>query len=146
MPVHSETRYSPFLPEQLYHLVADIAAYPLFLPWCAKAEMIEKTEQECIADLTIRFKLFQERYRSKVIFLEQEKRIKVTMMEGPFYHLTNEWWFEAVDSPKGRTLIHFDIDFKFRSRVLEMMIGGMFEKAMSRLSQAFEARARALYK
>ncbi|NBR33751.1 MAG: type II toxin-antitoxin system RatA family toxin, partial [Rhodobacteraceae bacterium] len=34
MPTHSETRSLPYSAQQMYDLVADVASYPKFLPWC----------------------------------------------------------------------------------------------------------------
>ena len=55
MPRHSETRFLPFTPDQLFDLVADVDKYPQFLPWCVAARIRSRTERELVADLTIGF-------------------------------------------------------------------------------------------
>ena len=80
MPVHSETRDLPYSAAQMYDLVADVAKYPEFLPWCAAAR-IRKTyaqaaQQVVEADLVISFKVFRERFGSRVTLDAQARRIE----------------------------------------------------------------------
>ena len=70
MPTHSETRVLPYTADQMYALVADVASYPQFLPWTAAAR-IRSTEDKgdhtiMLADLVISFKVFREKFGSKV--------------------------------------------------------------------------------
>lgn len=63
MPVHSETRKLPYSAEQMYDLVADISAYPQFLPWCSAARIrlrATEGERETVeADLVVSLKFFE---------------------------------------------------------------------------------------
>jgi len=67
----------------------------------------------------------------------------VTMVKGPFAYLTNEW--EFVGQPEGGTCIELDLDFQFKSRLLESIIGGVFQRATLKMAAAFKERAEALY-
>lgn len=141
MPAHTEQQALPYTPEQMFGLVADVERYPEFLPWCRAARILESKEGECLAELVISFKHLTERYTSRVVFTPPAA-IDVTMIEGPFDRLVNQWKF----TPQGQgTRVDFFLDFKFRSRLLEKMIGSVFEKATSRMIQAFQQRAEALY-
>ena len=71
-----------------------------------------------------------------------EGAIDVEMIEGPFEHLINRWRFTPAG---GATEVDFFLDFKFRSRLLEMMIGGLFARATDKMIDAFKSRAEALY-
>lgn len=141
MPRHSESREVPYRPEQIYDLVADVARYPEFLPWCVGARVRTRTETEMVADLTIGFGPFRESFTSRVA-LERPERIGVRYENGPFKYLTNQWRFEP--QPSG-CQVHFDVDFEFRSRLLQMAIGAVFHEAVRRMVAAFVTRARVVY-
>ncbi|MEL6128239.1 MAG: SRPBCC family protein, partial [Pseudomonadota bacterium] len=72
MPTHSEKRTVPYTPEQMFDLIADIKAYPEFLPWCSAARERKRTPlpdhsgEILDADLVISFKVFRERFGSRV--------------------------------------------------------------------------------
>ena len=91
MPVHSETRKLPYSADQMYDLVADISAYPQFLPWCSAARIRSRTTQgECEtveADLVISFKVFRESFASRVELWNMAKKIDTQYLEGPFKHM-----------------------------------------------------------
>ncbi len=141
MPSHREQQFLPYAPKQLFDLVADIERYPEFLPWCRAARILERKEGECLAELVISFKHMSEKYTSRVVFTPHSA-IDVAMVRGPFSHLVNQWKFTAE---KGGTCVDFFLDFKFRSRLLEKMIGSVFEKATDHMIDAFRRRADALY-
>ena len=94
------------------------------------------------ADLVVRFKVFQERFVSKVT-LHPTSQIDVEYINGPFRYLNNHWRF--IETDKGGCTIDFYVDFEFRSKVLQKLIGLLFNEAVSRMVGAFEARARQLY-
>lgn len=142
MPTHAEKRVVPYTPEQMFDLVAQIDRYPEFLPWCVAARIRSRQGNELVADLVIGFKMFRERYTSRVT-LERPRRIHVSYLEGPLKHLTNHWVFEP--HPSGGTEIDFYVDFEFHSKVLQTLIGTLFHEAMRRIVAAFEQRARRLY-
>ncbi|UPH70645.1 type II toxin-antitoxin system RatA family toxin [Abyssibius alkaniclasticus] len=146
MTTHSETRKMPYSAAQMYALVADVARYPEFLPWCAGARIRATTRIDAIvvmeADLVISFKLFREKFGSRVTLDEAGQKILVEYLDGPFKYLRNSWAFRDVE---GGCEIDFFVDFEFKSRVLQTLIGVVFTEAMHRIVRAFEARARALY-
>jgi coenzyme Q-binding protein COQ10 len=141
MPTHAEKKVLPYTPEQLYRLVADIERYPEFLPWAVAARIRRRQGNVLWADLIIGFKMIREKFTSKVT-LHEPGRIDVEYAEGPFQHLNNHWRFEP--HPEG-CLIDFYVDFEFRSKVLQALIGALFGEAVRRMVAAFEARAHELY-
>ncbi len=147
MPSHKEIRHSPHTIQELYALVVDIERYPEFLPWVAASRILQREGEEITADLVVRFNAFTETFTSKVIAppVEEGKmaRVDVALVEGPFHHLENHWEFHPT--PEGGTEIHFFIDFTFRTRIFESMVGFLFEKALKKMVSAFEERANALY-
>ena len=147
MPSHSETKTLPYSAAQMYDLVADVAAYPQFLPWTAAARIRSRKptpEGEVLeADLVISFKVFRERFGSRVTLNPTARQIDTEYIDGPFKHLTSTWKFR--DMPDGGCEVAFSVDFEFRNRVLAGVIGVVFHEAMQRVVKAFETRAAALY-
>jgi coenzyme Q-binding protein COQ10 len=91
----------------------------------------------------ISFKVFRERFGSRVTLRPEARRIDVEYLEGPFRYLVNHWSFE----PRGENAceVSFFVDFEFRSAMLQKLIGLVFHEAMLRIVRAFERRAEALY-
>ena len=141
MPRHSETRFLPYSPEQLFDLVADVARYDEFLPWVVAVRVRSSSDIETVADLVVGFNAFKERFTSKVV-KDKPDRIVVDYVEGPLKYLHNEWRF--VPAPGG-TDVGFSVDFAFKSRIFEALAGQMFDRALRRMISAFEQRAAALY-
>jgi coenzyme Q-binding protein COQ10 len=146
MPSHSETRTLPYTAQQMYDLVADVARYPEFLPWTAAARIrsrkAEGDHEVMLADLVVSFKVFRERFGSRVTLWPERKRIDTEYIEGPFKHLHSRWEFRDVD---GGSEVHFEVDFEFRNIILQKAAGLFFFEAMQRIVRAFEARAHQLY-
>ena len=142
MPRHSETKLLPYTPDQLFDLVADIARYDEFLPWVVAVRIRSSSDTETVADLVVGFNAFKERFTSRVK-KERPERICVDYIEGPLKYLHNEWRFEPARD--GGTEVQFSVDFAFRSRIFEALAGQMFDRALRRMTGAFEARAAALY-
>ena len=142
MPTHAEKRILPYTQDQLYTMVADVERYPDFLPWCVAARIRRREGLVFFADLVIGFKMVRERFTSKVT-LTPGQRVDVTYTEGPFHYLNNHWVFNP--QPDGSTEIDFYVDFEFRSKLLQTLIGTLFNEAVRLMVAAFERRARQLY-
>ena len=126
MPTHAERKILRYTPEQLFDMVADVRRYPEFLPWCVGARVISRKDDELIADLTIGFKMFRETFRSSVT-LERPHHVHVRYLTGPFRYLNNHWRFRP--HPQGNetwTEVDFFVDFEFKSRLLQAVIGTVF--------------------
>lgn len=147
MPRHDETRVLPYAAQQMYDLVADVARYPEFLPWTAAARIRTRRPiaggEVLEADLVISFKVFRERFGSRVTLYPAEGRIETEYLDGPFRHLKSTWGFR--DLPEGGCEVRFFVDFEFRNAILQRLIGIVFHDAMLRVVRAFERRAAALY-
>ena len=141
MPRHSETKHIPYTPEQLFDLVADVGSYDQFLPWVVAVRVRSASETETVADLVVGFNAFKERFTSRVE-KDRPKRICVDYVDGPLKYLHNEWKFEPAN---GGTNLHFSVDFAFKSRLFETLAGAMFDRALRRMTTAFEQRAATLY-
>ena len=147
MPAHSETRTLPFTAYQMYALVGDVARYPEFIPWTAAARIRSVTDQgdhrEMLADLVVGFKMFRERFGSRVVLWDEKKKIDTEYIDGPFKHMISHWQFRDLD--EGVCEVAFDVDFEFKNKLLQGAAGMFFTEAMTRIVRAFETRAEALY-
>jgi coenzyme Q-binding protein COQ10 len=142
MTKHAEKRTLPYMPAQLFDLVAGVDKYTEFLPWC-KASRINKREGKVFyADLVIGYKVIQETFSSKVT-LDRPKHIHVEYLAGPMKHLSNHWKF--IDNKDGTTTIDFFVEFEFKNPLLRKLMGVFFNEIVRRMVSAFEARAIQLY-
>lgn len=143
---YTETRVLPYTPQQLFALVVDIERYPQFLPWCRAARVVSRQKDSFLGELIISFSHLTERYTSRVTPTapvgNNEGRIEVALVDGPFKYLNNHWRF--VPHAQGCE-IHLDLDFAFKSTLLDTLIGSMFGRACEKMIGAFTARADALY-
>lgn len=142
MPTHAEQKVLPYSPQQMYGLVADVERYPEFLPWCLASRIRRREGNVLYADLVIGFKMVRERFTSRVELNEPRCRIDVQYTEGPFHYLNNHWIF--LPHEQG-TCVDFYVDFEFRSKMLQKIMGVLFNEAVRRMVQAFETRAHQLY-
>ena len=131
----------------MFALVSDVQAYPEFVPLCTSM-VIESRESDAgrdivIARMTVAYIIISESFTSRIVLDRNQNTIDVRAIDGPFAHLQNSWRFEPAEA--GRSRIHFDIDYKFRSKPLGIIIGGLFERAFGRFAAAFEQRADAVY-
>ena len=141
MPTHAEKKLLPYSQTQLFDLVSDIERYPEFLPWCVGARIRERKDDEILGDLLIGYKMVRERFTSRVV-LHRPDHIDVSYSEGPFKYLTNHWYF--IEQEEG-CLIDFYVDFEFHSRMLQKLIGTVFDRAVRIMVQSFEERAEEIY-
>jgi coenzyme Q-binding protein COQ10 len=131
----------------MFALVADIARYPEFLPWCAKAKILNRQEDGgtivLVAELGVSFASLREHYTSRVTIDANASTIAAKHINGPFDHLDTLWRF----TPKGEgaCVVECTVDFSFRNKPLQAVMGLVFGTAVSRMAGAFETRARALY-
>jgi coenzyme Q-binding protein COQ10 len=146
VPRHTETRQLPYQPAQMYALVADVARYPEFLPWCSAARVRSRSDAGdhhlLEADLVISFKVFREKFVTLVRLWPDQNRIEVDYLDGPFKYLKSEWRFTPTETG---CQVEFWVDFEFRNRILQGVIGLVFNEAMQRIVRAFETRAAQLY-
>lgn len=146
MPRFQSRRLVPFSPQEMYRVVADIERYPEFLPLC-ESLVIRGREKSgphdvLIATMGVGYKSVRESFTSRVTLKPGEPAILVEYLDGPFHHLENRWRFVPVSNGSE---IDFFIDYEFRSRMLAVLMGSLFDSAFRRFSEAFDTRARAIY-
>lgn len=147
MPKHHETRKLPYSAQQMFDLVADVETYPEFIPWISAARIIDRRDTDegevLKVDLVISFKVFRERFGSRVTLDPEAMRIDTAYLEGPFRHMNSTWHFRERE--EGGSEVDFHVDFEFKSRILGAAARTFFQDAMQRIVRAFERRAAELY-
>lgn len=148
MPSHFETRTLSYTPVQMFDLVADVGHYKDFVPWCV-ASRISKWDGSNVfyADLVIGYKMFRERFSSKVMLQRpvpgQVGRIHIEYLEGPLKHLKNQWLFH--EEQDGKCRIEFSVEFEFKNLFFQSLVNLFFNEVVKRMVGAFETRAKTLY-
>jgi coenzyme Q-binding protein COQ10 len=148
MPEFSTTRRVRHSAADMFDLVADVERYPEFVPLCSRLRIKSRSEKSegievIVADMTVAFKLLRETFKSRVTLDRPSLQILVEYLEGPFSKMENRWEFHAA----GEKLcdVKFFITYEFRSRMLGMLMGAMFDAAFRRFADAFERRADVIY-
>lgn len=149
MPRFSNRRRVRHSAEQMFDLVADVERYPEFVPMCQALKVKSRRPQPdgtevVVADMTVSFKLVRETFTSRVTLDRANLKILVEYLRGPFSHLENRWTFTAQG--EDACDVEFFITYEFRSRMLAMLMGAMFDAAFQRFAAAFERRADAVYR
>ena len=148
MPQFANKRRVRHSAEKMFDLVADVERYPEFVPLCQSLKVKQRTPlpdggEVIVADMTVAYKLIRETFTSRVTLDRANLRILVEYLRGPFSKLENRWTFEARSDDACD--VGFFIAYEFRSRMLAVLMGAMFDAAFQRFAVAFEKRADAVY-
>ena len=152
MPRFSNKRRVLHTADQMFDLVADVERYPEFVPLCHALKVRQRNAKPdglevIVADMTVSFKLVKETFTSRVTLDRAGRKIHVEYVNGPFSALENRWTFEPKGENEGEQAcdVGFFIAYEFKSRMLAMLMGTMFDAAFARFSAAFEKRADVVY-
>ncbi|MDX2155966.1 MAG: type II toxin-antitoxin system RatA family toxin [Hyphomicrobiaceae bacterium] len=147
MPSFETTRHVPYTPSQMFDLVADVEQYPRFFPLC-EAMRVRTRERKgeteiLVASMDIGYKAIRETVTTRVTLDRRSLAVRVDFVDGPFRVLENRWRF--AEAKTGGTDVRFFISYEFKSFMLQMLVGTLFDQAFRRCVTAFEARAREIY-
>jgi coenzyme Q-binding protein COQ10 len=148
MPQYSTKRRVPHAATEMFDLVADVERYPEFVPLCRALKVRQRTSEPngvevLVADMTAAYKLISERFTSRVTLDRANLQILVEYLDGPFSRLENRWTFRPTGERSCE--VEFFISYEFRSRMLALLMGSMFDLAFRRFAAAFEQRADLVY-
>ena len=148
MPTFSTKRRVRHSASDMFDLVADVEHYPEFVPMCSALKVRQRTPggegvEVIVADMTVSFKLIRETFRSRVTLERPKLKILVEYLQGPFSRMQNHWSF--VPAGEAACDVEFHIDYEFKSRMLGVLMGSMFDVAFRRFASAFEQRADKVY-
>lgn len=150
MPSFRTNRRVAHSAADMFDLVADVEKYPLFLPMCTGLAVRRRKpdgqgREVILADMSVGYKAIQETFTSRVTLDREAMKILVEYVDGPFRHLENRWTFVDEAGAVRRSRVEFFIDYEFKSRMLGLLMGSLFDTAFRRFAEAFERRADQIY-
>lgn len=148
MPDYHTKRRVHHSPRNMFDLVADVEKYPEFLPLCEALAVRSRKDGGngkalLVADMTVGYKSIRETFTTQVLLKPEDLAIDVKYLNGPFRYLDNRWLF--VPTGENDCTVDFYIDYAFKSRMLGMVMGSMFDRAFRMFAEAFERRADDVY-
>ena len=148
MPDYATRRRVRHAASEMFDLVADVERYPEFVPLCQSLVLRQRISEPegveiVVADMTVAYKLLRETFTSRVTLDRQNLQILVEYLKGPFSRMENRWEFHAVGDHVCD--VKFRIVYEFKSRMLAMVMGAVFDAAFRRFAEAFERRADRIY-
>jgi coenzyme Q-binding protein COQ10 len=146
MPTFTTKRRVPFSAAQMYAVVADVERYPEFLPMCTGLVVQSRAAvaggEDLIARMSVGYKQISEAFTTSVHLRPQALQVDAKYLDGPFKRLENRWRFVDIE---GGSEVDFYISYEFKSAMLSLLVGGAFDQAFRKFSEAFEMRARQVY-
>lgn len=142
MAVIKRNAVVPYTPAQMYELVNRIEDYPDFLPWCKTSDVLERTDDEVRASLTLA-KGGIEKSFTTLNRMQNNKMIEVRLVSGPFNHLEGFWLFEPVGDTMCKVLL--DLEFELANNIFSLALGPIFQQIANSLVDAFCQRAKQVY-
>ena len=127
----------------MYELVGDVAAYPRFLPWCGGAAVQPQPDGSLLARVDIVFKGLRQSFSTRNRH-EADRRIDMQLHEGPFKNLQGHWQFLALSDQACK--VEFELDYHFSNKLLEKLVGPVFDHIAKTFVDAFVVRAEELSK
>jgi coenzyme Q-binding protein COQ10 len=146
MPSFETRRQVPFTTQEMFDLVADVERYPEFLPLCEGLRVLSRNgegeQSTLVAAMEVGYKGIRETFTSRVTLDSVTPSVRTDLVQGPFTKLVNKWNF--TETPGGCE-VKFFIDYEFKSMILQMLVGSVFEQAFGKFAEAFEERAHTIY-
>jgi coenzyme Q-binding protein COQ10 len=147
MPFFETTRRVSHSAADMFALVADVEQYPKFVPLCEDLRIVKRDAvadgEVIITNMTVAYKVFRENFMTRVRVKPAERLIAVEYLDGPFRKLDNRWTFVPLSETESR--VKFYLDYEFRAKPLQLLMGQVFDRAFRKFSTAFEARADEVY-
>jgi len=124
--------------EQMFALVDRVEDYPLFLPWCGGVEVLERQDHRLVATIAIRYHGVHHTFTTENTNAPPTS-MKMQLVEGPFRHLDASWTFKPLKADACK--VEFDMHYEFSNRLLEQIIGPVFNMIANSFVDSFSKRA-----
>lgn len=140
----------PYPADAMFALVADVEAYPQFLPGCTASAILSRDAAGLVASLSLAKGPLATSFTTRNT-LDPPRRLTMELMDGPFESLHGEWTIVPLGGPPGDptgvqgSRIELRVRFQFAGRARDLLLGPAFEHTCSGLVDAFVERARAVY-
>jgi ribosome-associated toxin RatA of RatAB toxin-antitoxin module len=137
----SKRLFVPYSAERMFDLIEAAERYPEFLPWCASATIVERTEAVVVADIVVQHKGVRFDFRTR----NPKRRphaMSIRLERGPFRRFEGEWRLAPLGSEGCR--IEFEMRYDFNS-VMARLAGPVFDRVTNAMVDAYVARADELF-
>ncbi len=132
----------PYSCEQIYNVVSDVTHYPKFLPWCGGVDIFKQDENLTDAKIYIDFKGIKQFFHTHNI-QKPNYSIDMHFVDGPFRHFQGQWLFIRLNENSCK--IQFSLEYEFSSKILETIIGPLFNVIASTFVDSFVKRVKNVY-
>ncbi|MFN3887354.1 MAG: type II toxin-antitoxin system RatA family toxin [Aquabacterium sp.] len=140
-----------YSPREMYALVTAVEDYPKFLPWCDKAEVLQRHDDGMTARLHIHFAGVRQAFTTRNVN-EPGRTVRMALVDGPFSQLEGTWTFTPLSMPGAAAApadpldatackVEFSLQYAFASRPLELVISPVFDRIANTFIDAFVKRA-----
>ena len=133
-----------YSPHEMSELVTAVADYPKFLPWCARAEVLEHADTTMVARLHLAFAGIRHVFTTRNEH-EVDRAVRLTLVDGPFSVLEGQWVFLPVGDEAQACKIEFELRSAFASVALEAVVSPVFDRIASTFVDSFVKRAAQVY-
>jgi len=134
-------------PARLFELINDIESYPSFIPWCTHAKVLSKSDREIVATIGVRRGPLHSEFTTRNE-LEQDRRILMHLVTGPFKMLEGEWLLTPIPQPGiaggAGCRVQLTMKFSFKNPLTAVLFEQKFAETAAALMDAFVGRARSL--
>jgi ribosome-associated toxin RatA of RatAB toxin-antitoxin module len=127
---------------QMFALVDGVEDYPKFLPWCGGTDLIERTAEKTVATVHINYHGLKSHFTTENS-KQAPTRMDIRLKDGPFTQMDGHWHFTALGEAACK--IEFRLRYEFSSKVLEAMLGPVFNHIANTFVESFVKRAQSVY-
>ena len=138
----SRSALVPYSSREMFVLVDDVEAYPEFLPWCNRADVLNRTDDVVEATLDLHKGGISKEFTTRNA-RRDSSAIDISLLGGPFRHLQGGWVFTDLGDDGSK--VELKLDFEFDSMLVDMMFGAFFEDTCNSLVDAFTQRAAVVF-
>jgi ribosome-associated toxin RatA of RatAB toxin-antitoxin module len=138
----SKSALVPYSAGHMFQLVYDVAAYPQFLPWCHRAEVISETEDQVCGRIEVARLGIRQTF-STCNRYERDRWMGIALLDGPFRRLHGGWRFTSLRDDACK--VELELEFEFSGPLIDRAFGPVFHQIANTLVDAFCKRAREVY-
>ncbi len=134
-----------YSPEEMFNLVTGVDQYPLFLPWCDRARVLEQHDGGMLAEVGISLSGIRQTFVTRNLH-DPGRRVQMQLVKGPFSRLDGDWHFHSVgDGSQRASRVELQLNYGFDSAPLAALIGPVFDRIAGSMVDAFVKRAEQVY-
>ena len=126
---------------RMFELVDAVEAYPDFLPWCGGVTVKERNDAITEARIDINFHGVRAHFHTRNT--KSPNHMLIALVDGPFKRFEGEWVFTPLSDEACK--VELRLHWEFSTRLLEKVIGPVFNRIASTFVQSFERRADQLF-